>query len=130
MGHSFAKITLSNPRHPELPPVEVEALADTGATFLCLPAEIAEALRLEPVADRKEAVFVDGHRQWVSYVGPVEARFKGRVAFGGALVTGDQVLLGVIPMEDMDLVVMPATRQIVPNPLNPNIAASIAKGLR
>ena len=126
MGHSFAKLTLRNPRHPGLPPVEVEALADTGATFLCLPPEIAEALQLEPVADRKEAVFADGRRQWVSYVGPVEARFKGRVAFGGALVTGDQVLLGAIPMEDMDLVVLPRSREVDVNPESPDIASCLA----
>ena len=36
-------------------------------------------------------------------------------------------MLGVIPMEDMDLVVVPRTRQVIVNPLNPNVASSIAK---
>lgn len=36
--------------------------------------------------------------------------FKNRVGFAGALVMGDQVLVGVIPMEDMDLVIIPKTR--------------------
>jgi hypothetical protein len=45
----------------------------------------------------------------VPYVGPIEVRFKNRVGFAGALVMGDQVLLGAIPMEDMDLVVIPIT---------------------
>ena len=40
---------------------------------------------------------------------------------------GDQVLLGVIPMEDMDLFVIPKTRTIEVNPSSPNIAASIAR---
>lgn len=43
----------------------------------------------------------------IPYVGPVEVRFKNRVGFGGAIVTGDHVLLGVIPTEDMDLVFIP-----------------------
>ena len=30
-------------------------------------------------------------------------------------------------MEDMDLVVVPKTREVIVNPLNPNIASSIAK---
>ena len=124
MGHSFAMLTLRNPRYPDFPPVEVEALADTGATFLCIAAEIAEVLRLEAVADCKEAVFADG-RQWVPYVGPVEARFKGRVAFGGALVTGEQILLGAIPMEDMDLVVLPRSRRVDVNPESPEIASCL-----
>ncbi len=94
MGHAFAMLTLRNPRYPDPPPVEVEALADTGSTFLCVPAAIAEALRLEPVADRKEAVLADGRRQSVPYAGPVEVRFKKRVAYGSALVVGERVLLG------------------------------------
>lgn len=105
-------ITLRNLRYPDLPAIEVEALAGTGATFLCVPADIAAALRLEPAADRKEAVLADGRRQSVPYVGPLEIRFKGRVAYGGALVMGERVLLGAIPMEDMDLVVLPRSRRV------------------
>jgi len=45
----------------------------------------------------------------------------------GALVMGDQVLLGAIPLEDMDLVVIPRSRTIDINPESPNIATSIAK---
>jgi hypothetical protein len=33
-------------------------------------------------------------------------------------------------MEDMDLVVMPMTRQVVVNPASPNVPSSVAKGLR
>jgi hypothetical protein len=40
---------------------------------------------------------------------------------------GDQVLLGVIPMEDMDLVVLPKERILDVNPYSPNIATSIVK---
>lgn len=52
MGHAFAMLALRNPRYPDLPPVEVEALADTGATFLRVSADVAEALRLEGVEGR------------------------------------------------------------------------------
>ena len=54
-----------------------------------------------------------------------------RQAFGaGALVLGDEVLLGVIPMEDMDLIVIPQTRSVEVNPLSPNIAMATVKGAR
>jgi hypothetical protein len=53
--------------------------------------------------------------------------FKNRVGFAGALVIGDQALLGAIPMEDMDLVIIPKTRTVDINPNSPNIATSIAK---
>ena len=125
MGHAFAMLTLRNPRYSELPRVEVEALADTSATFLCVPAEIAEVLRLENIDGRKEAVLADGRRQSVPYVGPLEVRFKGRVSFGGALVMGERVLLGAIPMEDMDLVVLPRSRRVDVNPESPDVATCL-----
>ena len=75
----------------------------------------------------KEVALADGSRRLVPYVGPIELRFRNRVGFAGALVMGDEPLLGVIPMEDMDLVVVPRTRQVIVNPLNPNIASSIAR---
>ena len=40
---------------------------------------------------------------------------------------GDQVLLGAIPMEDMDLVIIPKTRTLDVHPESPNIASSIVK---
>jgi hypothetical protein len=45
-----------------------------------------------------------------------------------ALVIGDEVLLGAIPMEDMDLVVNPRDRSVDVNPDSPNIARGSASG--
>jgi hypothetical protein len=45
----------------------------------------------------------------------------------GALVLGDEVLLGAIPMEEMDLVVNPRDRTVDVNPASPNIATGICK---
>ena len=126
MGLVNALLLLKNPRKPALSPVEVEALADTGAVHLCIPDHVRIQLELEEI-DRKEVTIADGSRRLVPYVGPVEIRFKNRVGFVGALVMGDQTLLGAIPMEDMDLVVVPGTRTIDVNPGSPNIATSIAK---
>ncbi len=126
MGLVTTRLTLKNPRKPELQPVEVDALADTGSVQLCIPPHVQIQLGLEAV-DRKEATLADGSRKLVPYVGPVEMRFKNRVGFAGALVLGDQVLLGAIPMEDMDLVVIPSTRALDVNPSSPNIASSVVK---
>ncbi|KKO17994.1 MAG: hypothetical protein L3J18_01680 [Candidatus Brocadia sp.] len=60
-------------------------------------------------------------------VANAKVSFKNRVGFAGAFVMGDQVLLGAIPMEDMDLVIIPKTRTVDINPFSPNIATSIAK---
>lgn len=45
------------------------------------------------------------------------------------MVLGDETLLGAIPMEDMDLVIHPALRQLIVNPENPNIPGALAKNL-
>jgi clan AA aspartic protease len=126
MGLTNAKIQLRNPRLPDLRPVEIDALADTGAVHLCIPTHLQIQLELEEI-DRKEVTLADGNRKLVPYVGPIELRFKNRIGFAGALVMGDQALLGAIPMEDMDLVVVPKTREVIVNPSSPNIASSIAK---
>ncbi len=126
MGLVSAKLILKNPRKPDLSPVEVEALADSGVVHLCIPQHIQIQLELDEI-DKKEVALADGSNKLVPYVGPIELRFKNRVGFAGALVMGDQPLLGVIPMEDMDLVIIPGTRTLDVNPDSPNIASSIAK---
>jgi clan AA aspartic protease len=126
MGLVQAKVLLKNPRRPELQPMEVDALADSGAVHLCIPPHVQIQLGLEESA-KKEVALADGGKKLVPYVGPVELHFKNRVGFTGALVIGDEVLLGVIPMEDMDLVIIPKTRTLDVNPGSPNMATSIAK---
>ncbi len=126
MGLVNGKVSLKNPRLPELAPVDVVALADSGAVHLCIPEHVQIQLKLEAI-DNKEVTLADGSKKLVPYVGPIELRFKNRVGFAGALVMGDQVLLGAIPMEDMDLVIVPKTRTLDVNPDSPNIASSIVK---
>jgi len=126
MGLVNGKLILRNPRLPDLAPVDVDALADSGALHLCIPEHIRIQLKLDAI-DSKEVTLADGSKKLVPYVGPVELRFKNRVGFAGALVMGDQVLLGAIPMEDMDLIIIPKTRTLEINPDSPNIASSTAK---
>jgi clan AA aspartic protease len=126
MGLSYAKLKLRNPRIEASEAVEVEALADTVAVYLCIPEHVRLQLDLSAESE-KEVTLADGRRAKVPYVGPIETRFKNRVAYVGAIVLGDEVLLGAIPMEDMDLVVLPQQRRVDINPLNPNYAAASAK---
>ena len=126
MGLVHANITLKNPRHPKLRPVEIHALADTGALHLCIPEHVSMQLRLEKLQER-EVTIADGSKRLCPYVGPIEVRFGERACFTGALVLGDEVLLGAVPMEDMDLVVSPAMRTVTVNPDSPNIPSSTVK---
>jgi clan AA aspartic protease len=126
MGLSPAKLALDNPRLPNLQAVEVEALADTSAVFLCIPEHVATQLQLKE-SSKKEVTVADGRRQLLPYVGPIHVRFQNRECYVGAVVLGDEVLLGAVPMEDMDLVVIPSERRVAVNPLNPNFAAGLVK---
>ncbi|HAT51041.1 MAG: clan AA aspartic protease [Nitrospirae bacterium] len=128
MGLVTAKIELNNARS-EKNPVYTEALVDTGALHLCIPEHVCIQLGLEEVGKR-EVTTADSKKHLVPYVGPVTIKFAGRTCMTGALVLGDRVLLGAIPMEDMDLVVIPALRTITTNPESPNIPMSVAKGIK
>ncbi len=120
MGHIFAEIELSNPRQPDFESIKVKALADTGALMLCIPEHIAIQLNLDTESMREVSV-ADGRKMNVPYVGPIKVSFGKRFCYVGALVLGDEVLLGAVPMEDMDLVVNPARRELTVDPVSPNI---------
>lgn len=129
MGICTAELDIGNPTRPELAPLRCMALADTGALHLCIPAHLALQLDLKPLENR-EVTLAEGSRRLVPYVGPVTLRFANRRCFVGALVLGDEVLLGAIPMEDMDLIIEPGRQRVAVNPASPNIPSSLAKGLR
>jgi len=126
MGLIRASVSLLNPTEPGLHGLEVSALADSGAVHLCIPEHLALQLQLREL-ERREVVLADGHRRSVPYMGPVEVRFANRRCFTGAMVLGDEVLLGAIPMEDMDLVLQPQLQQLTVNPASPNLPTSLAK---
>jgi clan AA aspartic protease len=129
MGIILADIELANARQDDLLPMTVNALVDSGAVHLCIPQHVANQLKL-PVLDRREVTVANGESQMVDYVGPIKVRFANRQCMVGALVLGDQALLGAIPMEDMDLVISPSRQTVTVNPNNPNMAMSLAMGVR
>lgn len=129
MGHVFANIELSNPRQPDLTPMKVNALVDTGALMLCIPDHVALQLNLQTESMREVSV-ADGRNVNVPYVGPLKVTFGKRFCYVGALVLGDEVLLGAVPMEDMDLVINPSRRELTVDPLSPNIPHARVKSLK
>jgi clan AA aspartic protease len=126
MGKVRTRLVLANPLKPGLSPIEAEAFVDIGVMHLCIPERIVAQLEFNE-REKREMTLVNGAKRLIPYVGPVEVLFGDRSCFVGALAMGDEVLLGAIPMEDMDLVVLPLTREVTVNPLSPNIPTSIAK---
>ena len=70
MGSVPATIELSNPRQPQLHPMEVQALANTGSLMLCIPEHVVVQLQLEQESLR-EVTVADGRVMQVPYVGPI-----------------------------------------------------------
>jgi clan AA aspartic protease len=130
MGFVFAELTLCNAGDIELArqgykkpeairALVVTALVDTGAYTLALPEEVVMQLDL-PHIEYREFDLADGSKQKMSVVGPVVVKFKNRQTVCNAVKTqDDEVLLGAIPMEDLDVVVNPRAQTIEVNPASP-----------
>ena len=100
--------------------VEVTAMVDSGAYMLAINETIKEQLGLF-VTDKQSAQLADGQVISLEVVGPVEVRFANRRTICEAVVLpGDnEVLLGAIPMEAMDVLIHPKEQKLIVNPAHP-----------
>lgn len=132
MGKVMAKLKLSNYydeenlRQRKIRPkkvrrVEVEALVDTGAVMLVLPANIVAKLGLAHVGTRSVRL-ADGNAKPIPWVANVRLEVLGRWGVFDALVmpVGTSALLGQIPLEELDLIVDPRSRDVKVNPASPD----------
>jgi clan AA aspartic protease len=106
------------------------ALVDTGAYMLCINEEIKEKLGLRHMS-YENAELADGSLVQAEVVGPVIINFKNRNTACRAMVLpgNNEPLLGVIPMEDMDVVIVPLKQTIDVNPDHPGVAQKILKNI-
>lgn len=126
MGLTYANLTLINLFSRQQ--VEVCALVDTGATFMCVTEEIALQLGFDITEVSQQVVtLADGHQRKVPKIAPIEIAFENRSYVTEAVVLGNEPLLGVIPMEAMDLVVNPRLQTLTVNPQHPNYPVALAK---
>jgi clan AA aspartic protease len=108
--------------------VEVNALVDTGATFMCVTEEIALQLGFDITeVSRQMAALADGHQRKVPKIAPIEIAFENRTYVTEAVVLGNEPLLGVIPLEAMDLMVDPRQQALIVNLQHPNYPVALAK---
>lgn len=132
MGKVMTKLKLTNntdldkARERLIPPdrvrsVEVEALVETGATTLVLPADVVRRLGLVEQGRRKVR-YANGQVAEVPWVGGVRVEILGRETTCDALVeaAGTTPLVGQIPLEALDLVVDPKTGEACVNPASPD----------
>ena len=127
MGVFAVPIRIRNWQNRYLPPekqgedVACEALVDTGAVELALPAETIERLRLEKLGSLK-AYTADGGRHEFRVFGMAEIEVQNRKCHVRVieLPHGAKPLLGAIPLEEMDWRVSPLEKRLVPNPESPD----------
>lgn len=107
----------------EIKQMTVNALVDTGAYTLCINENIQEQLQL-PLLEKRMSNMADGRIKEYDVVGPIELKFKNRRTVVNAMVwPGDnEVLLGAIPLEDMDVLIHPQRQELIVNPDHPYFA--------
>jgi clan AA aspartic protease len=132
MGKVMTKLKLTNIvdqglamqgllRPDQIRSVEVDALVDTGATSLAIPADLAAALGV-PVINRLPIRLADGTSRMIPAVGGLWIEILGRGMSGDAYVLpdGSTPLIGQLQLEAMDFVVDPRSQEIIPNPAHPD----------
>jgi clan AA aspartic protease len=98
----------------EVRAVTVRAMVDTGAGTLVINEEIRQKLGLTTQGLRRTAL-ADGVSTIYQVTEPVEIHWGDRVTVCMAVVIpgADNILLGAIPLEDMDLIVDPKRQQLI-----------------
>lgn len=108
--------------------IKVRSLVDTGAYMLSINDNVKNQLDL-PLIEKQFVTLADETQLEVEIVGPVEIRFENRRTTCDAVVlpSAKDVLLGSIPMEDMDVLVHPKEEKLVVNPKHPYVANKYLK---
>jgi clan AA aspartic protease len=106
----------------------VTMLVDTGAYNLCINEVIQEQLQF-PIVEKRKAKLANGSIEEYDVVDNVQVRFNNRATTCRAMVlpADSEPLFGVIPMEDMDLIIHPLKEELLVNPYHPYFAQMTVK---
>jgi clan AA aspartic protease len=124
MGTVRAEITLKNAvdvvncrrnliKEPEIRQTVVQAVVDTGAMNLVINEKMRRQLGLG-VVGTKEVTLADDTKKMIKIAEPIEIYWKNRfMTCNPWVVNAGRILLGAIPLEDMDLMVDPGSQTLV-----------------
>lgn len=96
-----------------------DALVDTGAVSSVVPPNIMVQLGLQADGQRV-AQYADGRNEVVPLTEPITFSIIGRETSEGAMVLGDEVIIGQTVLEVLDLLVDCNSQQVIPNPAHPD----------
>jgi len=96
--------------------VEVEAIVDTGAAFLCLPSPVITKLGLRH-SDSREVMTANGQVKRRMF-GVATINIRGRETQMSVMENDETTppLIGFLVLEDLDFVVDPSAQKLMPNP--------------
>lgn len=127
MGRTFVDVSVENyddlvlrevgkDQEREVRRLTLQALADTGSALLCLHKNMIENLGLR--LDRKVRVNTGNGVVERNIYRAAQITILGREYLGEVMEVPDNVpiLLGYLPLENLDLVVDPTANQVIPNP--------------
>jgi hypothetical protein len=124
MGLVHAEITLKNAfdveacaggliKEPQIRQTTIQAVVDTGAMTLVINEQLRQQLGLR-IVGAKIATLANNAKERVQIAGPVNVHWKNRLMTCQPwVVNSGRVLLGAIPLENMDLIVDPAGQELV-----------------
>ena len=125
MGTVYADITLMNAndialnqvgqiKAEDVREVTVTSVVDTGAETLCITEDVFRKLGLG-IEKRRSATVADGRRVDCTISTPVKIQWEDRDSVVRAIVLSDsqEILLGAIPLEEMDLIVDPQKLKVI-----------------
>ena len=124
MGIVHEEITLKNAidvgnfrrntiKEPEIRQAVVQAVVDTGAMTLVINEQLRQQLGLGVVGSR-EATLANNVKETVKIAEAVEVHWKNRsMTCQPWVVNSGRILLGAIPLENMDLIVDPSAQKLV-----------------
>jgi predicted aspartyl protease len=97
--------------------VEAEALVDTGAVRFYLRKSVVKALGLRPIRKVTSRTMADVSVERTVY-SPVDLEIQGRSGTFEVVEVPDSLpnIIGQIPLEQLDWVVDPRNRRLIPNP--------------
>ncbi len=105
---------------------EGQALVDTGAVMLVIPQSVADELGLR-IRGQQVARFANGAEELVGVTEPIILECEGRITADEALVVGDEILIGQVILEKLDLLPDCKNQRLIPNPAHPDYSVSMIK---
>lgn len=98
---------------------ETEAIVDRSNVHSALPMDLVKKLGLD--IWRKQVIqFADGREKVVQFTDPVKFQVGDREATVETMIAGDEVVIGRVALELLDLVVDRDQERLIPNPAHPN----------